>query len=148
MQSLLLRRPYSHCHTGEFLVKSFHNHQQPPPPTSDQRNQQTPANLSTTVSRYPAKAMASKNESTDSQPAELDKTESYLLKLSPELRNVIYKLILSSAPEYYISDRTRPRKPGFLQLNKQIRAEKTLMYYALKHFTVLFAMDTLPVVHN
>jgi hypothetical protein len=108
--------PY-HCvaltHTREqLLMKSFHNHQQPPPPVSDQRNQQTPANPSTTVSRYLAKAMASKDETTDSQPTDLDTAESYLLKLAPELRNRIFELVLSAAPKCYISELTRPHKPG------------------------------------
>jgi hypothetical protein len=92
--------------------------------------------------------MASKDETTDSQPAELDTTESYLLKLPPELRNRIFELVLSAAPKCYISKLTRPRKPGLLQLNKQIRAETSLMYYALKHFIVLSKPSTLSVIQN
>jgi hypothetical protein len=92
--------------------------------------------------------MASKDETTDSQPADLDTAESYLLKLPPELRNRIFELVLSAAPKCYISELTRPHKPGLLQLNRQIRAETNLMYYALKHFTVHFTASTLSVVHN
>jgi hypothetical protein len=92
--------------------------------------------------------MASKDKVADSQPTELDTAESYLLKLPPELRNRIYELVLSAAPKCYISKLPRPHKPGLLQLNRQIRADTSLMYYALKNFTVLFTASTLSVISN
>jgi hypothetical protein len=92
--------------------------------------------------------MASKDESTDSQPAELDTIESYLLKLPPELRTEIFELVLFAASKCYISELIRPQKPGLLQVNRQFRAETSLMYYALKNFTVFFKVSTFSLIQT
>ena len=52
-----------------------------------------------------------------------------LLSLAPELRIIIYRLVLVEQCRIKISDQHKPQEPGILQVNQQIRREATDIYY-------------------
>ncbi|KAK3647083.1 hypothetical protein LTR56_008251 [Elasticomyces elasticus] len=71
-------------------------------------------------------------------PPSQRKTKKTLLKLPPELRNVIYELVLLDAsPTFRFSLCTYTAVPTLLQVNRQLRAEALGIYYGKASFEIM-----------
>lgn len=69
--------------------------------------------------------------------------DSRLLGLPPELRNMVYEYVLSSAgTTCIVSSTNKLQKPGLLQVNRQIREEANLRYHALSDFQPILTANT------